>query len=147
MKRVSFILTDRLEEMAQELINARGYSTITSLIHSAIIDMHTSAFPVYLRKIALRDEDPADRVRRKQEEKDAKRDMVLEEVRDIAFKLGGTITSNGEKETCTYFTYIGKKRFEQIIPISFLSEDLLKTQYSPNKEKVLQLQKEGKVDY
>ncbi len=146
MRRTSFVLTTRLEEMVEDLIKAKGYATFSSLLHSAIMDLHSKTFPVYLRTLA-RDEDTESRIKRKMDDKEVRKNFVLNERKEIAEKLGGNIITNGDKEVCVYYTYSGKKRFEQIIPLSLMSEDLLKTQYQPSKEKVMQLIRDKKVEY
>lgn len=143
-KVISF--TDRLTEMVEEIQEAKGYTTFTSVVHQAIIDLHTRTFPAYLKSPKAA-ESPEDRVRRKAEEKKAKEEGVREEKLEIAKALKGKVVSEAGNEFCVYYTYTGKKRYEQKIPLMLLTTDVLKNQYHPSKEKVEQYQKEGKTDY
>jgi hypothetical protein len=138
--------TDRLVDMVQELENHKGFPSFSAVVHSAIIEMHSKTFPGYIRPLA-KDENPADRLKRKQRDNDVKKEMVRADMLAIVEQLGGKVAVEAGKEFCVYFTYAGKKRFEQKVPIEMLSSDLVKTQYQPTREKVEQLQKEGKVDY
>ena len=138
--------TDRLVEMVQELENHKGFPSFSAVVHSAIIEMHSKTFPGYVRPLA-KDENPADRLKRKQRDNEVKKEMVRADALAVVEHLAGSVVVESGKEFCVYFTYAGRKRFEQKIPIEMLSTDLVKTQHQPSKDKVLQLQKEGKVDY
>lgn len=63
----------------------------------------------------------------------------------ICAMLEGKISPDGE--TCTYYKYDEKLRFEQVIPISMLEQVMVDNQYTPNKERVLKLQELGKTKY
>lgn len=143
MKRQLISFPDRLAEMIAELKDERGYASTTSLVHSAIIDMHSRAFPNYMRKPTT----GADRLRANKDLAGAKLEEAEATFIGLSDLLGGKVIVEGGKKFCVYFTYTGKKRFEQKVPLELLSSDLVKTQYQPSKDKVLKLQKEGKCDY
>lgn len=139
--------TERQIEMANEIMAELGYNSFSQVVQQALIDKYQRTFPNYIKSGAK--EEPVDRAQRKEQEKVAKKDIVLEGYRDIARRLGGTLVTDdtGGNEACIYYTYTGKKRYEQRVPLNQLSEDLIKTQYQPNRAAVEKLQKEGKVDY
>ena len=144
MKRQLITFPTRLEEMVQELKDEKGYASTTAVVHAGLIELHTKAFPNYMRKPPSTG---VERVRVQQDTKKAKEDAAEGVFRELSDALGGKIVVEGGKSFCVYFTYTGKKRFEQKVPLELLSTDLVKTQYQPSKEKVLKLQAEGKTDY
>lgn len=134
-------------EMVDELMERKGYMFFSGVIHQAVIDMYSKAFPSYVREPAAR-ETPGEKVRRKAEQKEAAAAQAREGQLAIVEQLGGTVvTKDGGNEMARYYTYTGKKRFEQEVALDQISSDLVKTQYFPSKEKVLALQAEGKTDY
>lgn len=137
--------TSRMVEMIEEIQEAKGYMSFSAVVHAAIVEMYTKTFPAYNRPFS--GETGTDRVKRKDEEKKAKEDIVREELLAIADELGGELITENGKEVVRYFTYSKKKRYAQEVSLALLSQDLLKTQYAPDKATVLRLQKEGKVDY
>jgi len=137
--------TERLLEMVEEIKARKGFPTFTAVVHAALIEMYTRMNPDY--KATLRPESPEDRVKRRKAEKDVKAEMVRSDSFEVVALLGGQIITEAGKEFCKYFTYSGKKRFEQKVPLNMLSNDLVITQFQPSREKVEILQKEGKVDY
>lgn len=137
---------DRHEEMIAKLRDEFGYPSFSSVVHQAVVDMYKKNFPSYMMDKRV-EEKPEDRMKRRADEKKAKEDIAKAELTKIAAELGGAITTESGKDFCVYFTYTNKKRFEQKVPLTLLSTDLVKTQYFPSKEAVLKLQKEKKVDY
>lgn len=136
----------RMVEMIQEIQDTKGYVSFSSIIHTAVVELHTHIFPNYLRPLA-KDEDPAKKIKRKAMEKEVKKETARNEYLRLVEELKGQVVEESGKEFCLYFTYTGKKRFEQKIPLQMVSSDMVKTQYQPSKERVEQLQREGKVDY
>lgn len=65
----------------------------------------------------------------------------------ICDELGGEVVSKNNKQMCQYYTYFNKKRFLNEVSVDALSDDMIKNQYQPSKEKVMKLQMAGKVDY
>lgn len=136
--------TPRMYEMVGEIEREKGYISFSAVIHQAIIDLHDSTFPKYAKK---KEESPRGRIERLKAEKEAKLDIAREGFIELLDALGGKIERVAGKEFAVYFTYTGRKRYEQKVPLEMLSTDIVKTQYQPSKEKVEQLQREGKVDY
>jgi hypothetical protein len=129
-------------DAAQELL---GYSTRSSLIQSALVD--------YIGRIERRTATPLRSVESRDEQRDKYRDKKKhtreEELKklflDILEELGGTY--NDDTGYATYYTYSYKTRYEQVVPLNHLTRELITEQYQPSKEKVLQLQEQGKTDY
>ncbi len=137
---------DRLIEMVEELKLEKGYPSFSAVVVASIIDLHTKTFPSYARS-PKKNETPEEQVNRLEEGKKARINQLRKAQLEIAEKLGGTVsTETGGNEVCTYYTYTGKKRYQNKVSLSQLSPDLLNTQYSPSREVVEKLQKEGKTE-
>ena len=132
-------------EMIQKIQKKNGLPSFTSALHFAVATLHAKMEPAYLTLKA--NESPEERVMRKKKEKEAKEDLVRADQLAILKALGGRLEDREGSEVCVYYTYSGKKRFEQAVSLNMLSTDLVKTQYQPNRTKVEQLQAEGKTDY
>lgn len=143
-KVISF--TDKMNQMVEEIKAERGYMSFSSVIHQAIVDMHKGIFYVPAYAQPRKDSNPKNRVERKQAEKEAKQEMMREEKTETCRHLGGEIIEKvGGAKVCKYFTYYHTKKYQQEVSIDMLTEDLIKTQYEPSKERVEQLITEGKV--
>jgi len=143
-KNIAF--TEKMAEMVEELQEKKGYMSFSSVIHQAVVDMHTKAFPAYVREPSAR-ETPEDRVRRKSEEKRAKEDIRREEQLAVMAELEGELIEKAGVEYVKYYTYTNSKRYEQNVPLIEMSSDLVKTQYQPTRERVEKLREQGKTDY
>lgn len=139
------VFPEPIEDMVEEIIEKKGYPSFSAVVRQGIIELHSSYFPNYVKMKS--DNSARSKMERKAEEKKAKEDMEKERLLGICEQLGGEVVDKAGSPFCTYYTYNSKKRYEQSIPVEQLSEDLVKVQYSPSKEKVLKLQEEGKVDY
>ncbi len=146
-KLISITASPRLQEMVQDIKDRRGYSTTTQVFTQGVVELYTRLYPAYMaeKKSALT---PKARAREAVEEKEEKKLIAQEKLVDFCTELGGNVkTDGGGVKVCYYYNYANDKRYEQETPLEMLSEDLLKTQYEPSKTKVVQLQKDGKVDY
>lgn len=143
-KNIAF--TEKMAEMVAELQERKGYMSFSAVVHQAIVDMHTKAFPAYVREPSAR-ETPEERVRRKSEEKQAKEGIRREEQVTIVAELGGEVIEKNGQEYVKYYTYTNSKRYEQNVPLIEMSTDLVKTQYQPSRERVEKLREQGKTDY
>ena len=143
-KRISFDPTVRQDQMISEIMNDRGYQQKTQVVYEAIAELHRKYFPPYLAHKLPSSNAPEDKVRRKAQIEVAKKNMKAEEQKTICeIGLNGQV----EGESCRYYRYSSRKRYEQTVPLSMLDEAMLRNQYAPSKEKVEQLQAEGKTDY
>lgn len=143
--RKSIGFTKRMEEMVEKIQADRGLMTFSDAVHFAIAELYKKDNPAYM---ALKvNETPEERVQRREQEKKAKEELFRQDQLAILEKLGGELIEREGGEVATYYTYTGKKRFQQVVPISMLSTDFLKTQYQPSREKVEELQRKGEVDY
>ncbi len=133
-----------MADMILEIQATKGYVSFSAVVHSAVIELHHKTFPTYVMRQPKRS--PTEKVHDKAEEKAAKESIQRDVFLKLADELGGTVVMEAGKEFCKYFTYTHKKRYEQKIPLQMLSTDLVKTQYQPSREKVEQLQKEGKTE-
>lgn len=147
-KRISIIFNKEILAMVERFIKEKGYDTTSEVVKQAIRAFYAKEFPAYVdakREVPKTLEDKLDYEDRKKalkEQNEEKRMMTICEA------LGGTVeTNDGGNKVCRYFTYDKKNRYEQELPLSFLTEDLLSSQYSPSREDVERRQKEGKVNY
>ncbi len=133
-------------EMADRIKTERGYMSFSAVIHQALVESYLKNFPSYAEKGAGR-LTPEEKIANKRKEKELKIKEFEDAQLSICTDLGGELVEQDGSKLCVYFTYNNKKRYRQSIPLRMLSADFLKNQYQPTKEKVLRLQKEGKVDY
>lgn len=135
----------KMEEDIKQMMEEKGYISFSAVVHHAVMELYRSYYPAYTT--AKKDNSPKGRMKRIQDEREAKIELEYEKLAGICEDLGGDTEIKGGNEYCVYYTYSGKKRHQQEIPVNMLSEDLIKTQYSPSREKVEQLQRDKKVDY
>ncbi len=144
MKKKVISFTSRMVEMVDEIREEKGYMSFSSVVHQAIVDMHKSLFPAYA--YPRKDNSPEAKIKRKREEKEAKEADALQEKEHICRELDGEIVEQaGGGKVCKYFTYYHTKKYPQTVPMEMVSVDLVKTQYEPDKKRVMKLIKEGKV--
>jgi hypothetical protein len=139
-KKITIALTPRVEEMLNHLMEVKGYMSKSAIIYQGIMTIYDKQFPSYVLSPKL---SPEETLKKKNEIEDLKEQQVLAKQEAICDLLEGTI-KNGE---CEYYTYSKKQRFQQSEAIENLSQDMVELQYSPSKEVVLKLQKDGKCDY
>ena len=138
-------LTDDMQMMVEELRKKKGFPTDTMVFYNALADMHRKEFPAYAGNSVR---SPQDKARTKQKENEAKQELMLETKRIIVEQLGGKIVkAEGGAEIANYFTYSGRKRYEQETPLHLITEDLLMSQYSPDRPTVERLHKDKKTDW
>ena len=138
-------ITDEMQMMVQELKKEIGSPTESMIFYMAISELHRSRFPAYARNSQR---SPADKVKEKIKEKEAKEQFLLESKREIVRQLKGKLViADGGAEIAHYFTYAGRKRYEQETPLHLITEDLLASQYSPDRPTVERLHKEKKTDW
>lgn len=142
-KLIQFYATEKAEQMLREIQEYKGYSNRTVVIMQAIIDFHDTVFKdyIYKRKGLSRNE-------QKKSDRDIKNEEIHEERLKICNMLEGIAVQDiSGAWYCRYYEYDGKKRNEQEVPFTMLSEELVRNQYYPSKEKVLGLRKDGKTEY
>lgn len=147
-RQIAVYFNEEMLSMLDRFLNEKGYDTISEVIKQSIRTSYAKEFPAYVdlkREAPKSLEEKVDYEDRKKALKDKK-----EEDRFIGIceQLDGKIETNeGGNKVCKYFTYDRKNRYDQELPLSFLSEDLIASQYSPSKEDVEKRQVEGKVNY
>lgn len=136
-RTVSF--TERTEEMMEQLMEVRAYPNISALLSQGVNELYTSCFPAYARapKVAMT---PEEKVHAKMAQKKAKEDIIDAEQAKICDTLGGTVVTNeNERKECHYSTYSFDDVFEQIVPLSFMTNTMIQGQYHPSKERCEEL--------
>lgn len=154
-KRYVLVLNEQLQTMIDRLQEDRADEHMADTIRECIRIAYLKRWPVYIDKKSapIQDERNQDefgvqrqrhKVRMAETQKMVKHEMKLERQMNICTQLDGEIT---EKNTCRYFVYDERMRFEQEVPLTMLDEKLIETQYSPSRERVEELQEKGKVNY
>ena len=137
MIKKTLTFSERMVEMVREIKDLKGYPTFSSVIHQSIIELHTKLKPAYIREnVPLKTAE--EKARAKHDIKEAELQIVIDEQIKLCKKLGGTVVDDaaGGELRCHYSTYNFKAIYEQNIPLSMLSEDMLANQYHPSKQRV-----------
>ena len=138
-------LSPRLQEMVDEIRDKAGYTSDTAVVHQGIIELHSKIMgPVYARGKAQTPEEKIDSQKAKRQ---AKQEEAEEQGAIICERLGGEVDVEDGSKVCRYYTYDGKKRYQQKMSLHLLTDQTLDKQYAPSKKKVLELQERGKTDY
>jgi hypothetical protein len=145
VKKIQLSLTAEMVTKIEELKAELGFSSNSMVWYSALSGLYRSTFPAYARMSSL---SPKQKVQEKLKEKEAKAEFELERKREIVERLDGELVkAEGGAEIAHYFTYAGRKRYEQETPLHLITEDLLASQYSPDRPTVERLHKEKKTDW
>lgn len=162
MKKVRIVVEfepgSRPHQMLEELKTERGHRTNPPVIIEALATLHRKCFPggYYGSKKPRGDVDAEEEQEQKfmdQAETQEKRTEALAKVREnklkaIAYELKGEIIEKSPGNfVVKYYQYSERNRNQVTIPLSMMDEGLVRKQYYPNKEEVLALQAEGKVNY
>lgn len=120
-----------------------GYLNDSEVVRVAIMNLYNQAF----RSDSNQSGGPIQIERKKpgrpSKTDDEKREEKKKEKQSICEQLGGEVKG----DTCHYYTYSLRDRFEQEVPVSVLNDSHLNNQYDPSKEEIKALQKAGKVNY
>lgn len=129
-KKISFHSNLKMESMVKDIKDKNGFFTIAETIRYCIGAVHKKEFKDYLSS------KHSGASMNKRDDKIA-----------VCHALDGRIETENGKDYCIYYNYGRRDRFEQKKEVNLLTHDLLDRQYVPNKEKVKELQKQGKVNY
>lgn len=146
-KRKMISFSERTEQMVNELMRFKGLFSFSSAVHTAIAESYMKTFPPHARNhniLPTQDKEVKYKIAKDNKDKVARNKCLT-----ICNQLEGEVSVNEKTQTeyCGYYTHFLTKRYKQSVPLLQVTEDILKTQYQPSKEKVLQLQKEKKTDY
>lgn len=131
-KRFSFLVSERTAQMIEEIKVEKGFTTATQVFIAAIAELHRKALPAY-----------AQGFRGPSEPKLSKEESSRREGLRICKELDGRVDGNH----CVYYKYAGKARYEQKIPLNLLSDEMVRTQYSPNRARIEELRAAKMTDY
>lgn len=135
-------------EMIERIKNEKGYASSSAVVYQAVINMHDKIFVPYANRSVGKNMTAEEKIRKEEEEKEARSKVDLEKKVAICQTLGGqTVKQNDGSLLCKYFTYSFSKRYLQEIPVNLLTDDLIRNQYAPSKKDVLKLQENKKVEY
>tara|TARA_R110000868_G_scaffold346759_1_gene607912 strand:+ start:824 stop:1285 length:462 start_codon:yes stop_codon:yes gene_type:complete len=132
-KRVVCYLAKPLEEMAQKLIDEKGYNNTQAVLFEGLRKLYDATFPAYTLKQpsqARAQRTPEERAQEEIMKKKAVEEQKKEDALSICDALGGNVIGN----SCHFKTYskmYGKKIHEgaQAVPLDQLHENLLDQQY------------------
>jgi len=144
-KQKLITLTPEMQAKIDELQTHLGYPSASMVIYEGITTLHQQKFPPHT--LAMR-KGPQEMIKMKEAQRKAREDVQIEAKREIVKQLKGKIEHvTGMGEVATYWTYAGRKRYKQETPLHLVTEEILATQFSPDKATVERLQKEKKTEY
>lgn len=154
MPRYSISFTLKNIEQLTQIQEQLGLASMSETVRACIHSTHSKTFPNYTRaNVQSINSVPTGRVNKveaKQKRDEQERaNRIATAISICENDLGGVVATD-EKDNpimCAYFQYDGRRRYKQEIDIGSVTPDLVTTQYLPNKERVMQLQKDGNVDY
>jgi len=167
MPRYSVSLTKRNIEQVKAIQDELGFASISETVRGCIHNMHSKTFPSYARQVTAKAVDTtppktqeelveASRTKSEQRRVDTMKRAEQQKANELSTnieicerELGGAVGEDdkGNPAKCAYFQYDGRRRFEQEIDLGSVTSELTETQYLPNRDRVMQLQKDGNVDY
>lgn len=156
MPRFTFSFTKKNIEQLEEIKEQLGLASLSETMRACIHATYTKTFPNYTRsntstpRVVSETSEPVSKVDSRTKKLEQERaNRIATAINICENELDGVVaTDENDKPTmCAYFQYDGRRRYKQEISIESVTPDLVKTQYLPNKERVMQLQKDGNVDY
>lgn len=141
-KQIPIGFTKRHREMIEQIMEAKGYPSLSSTVQQAVVEMHGSVFKDYVMAKKARTEGTEGRSK-----EEIKKSIQTDKFENTCQVLGGVLMNRNGVAYCDYFTYERKNRYKQEVPLTDLSDTNISKQYFPSKEAVEKLQKEKKVNY
>lgn len=123
-------------------IKEHGYPTVSAVITQAIIEFYNTLYPPYRSSGATGGSSlmsPDDRAKRtvdkREAEKKYREEMAEKEQIDLCTAMEGVIVERPDgAKLCKFYKYSRATAYEQEIDISALNDEVVRTQYSPDKE-------------
>lgn len=158
MPRYSISFTHKNIEQLNAIQEELGLASMSETVRSCIHATYSKTFPSYQRDKATATAKPVEKLLTPQLSKTEQRQRKAEQekanrlataVMVCENELNGLVATdeNDNPIMCAYFQYDGRRRYKQEIDIMSVTPELVQTQYLPSKERVMQLQKDGNVDY
>ena len=129
--------------MISELRDETGEIDDGSIIRRAISEFYAKTFPNYVRTKG-KPFTPDEEIARENAKIASRRRTEEDRQRSLCEKLGGTVEAVGSGYVCKYKTFSLQGIYEQTLPLDHISEELIETQYHPDKETVLKYLKKRK---
>lgn len=143
IKRTLITIPKITEDQISQIKERKAFQSLSELIRICIDEYHEKLFKYEAKKyIPLTPDQKAKNALLSAKSKlEAKKQDEESDGLDLVYRLGGRITTdNAGNKTCIYNNYaiIGGKvqTFEQQVPIEFLCEQNVLSQYDPTKEKI-----------
>lgn len=156
MPRYSISFTKKNVQQLSEIQEELGLASMSETIRACVHATYSKTFPNYTRQgTAMKqvDEETGNKLSKTEikQRKDAqeKANRIATAINVCENELGGVVATdeNDNPIMCAYYQYDGRRRWKQEVDIESVNPSLVETQYLPNKDRVLQLQKDGNVDY
>ena len=142
-KQIPIGFTEKHREMIEQIMEAKGYPSLSSTVQQAVVEMHGQVFKDYVMAKKAR----TDGVPEGRSKEEVKKSIQTDKLEGLCSVLGGELVDRKGVLYCDYFTYNRKNRHKQEIPLSDLDDSYVSKQYFPSKEAILKLQKAKKVSY
>lgn len=158
MPRYSISFTHKNIEQLNAIQEELGLASMSETVRSCIHATYSKTFPSYARDKATPTTKQVEKLLTPQLSKTEQRQRKAEQEKANRLataimvcenELNGLVATdeNDNPIMCAYFQYDGRRRYKQEIDIMSVTPELVQTQYLPSKERVMQLQKDGNVDY
>lgn len=149
--RKNIVITGVQDEMIKKIIEKKGWKTksFSRVLDLAVDELYNSIFKDYVvNRATTSAKTPEQRVAEQEERGEIKRKNEEEKLLKIAEALEGRVSIGaGGGKVVVYYTYDRKNRYQQQLPLSMMTEELIGKQYFPSKEDVVARQEKGEVNY
>lgn len=146
--RKTYLMNEGMVSKIKAIQEEKNFTSETMVVVVALNLLYDKTFKDYVvgrGGRTLSDDEKADSQIKVADLKKQKEEARLLE---IAKALNGEVIFNdGGGKVVRYFTYDKSNRYEQELPLTMMSEELISSQYFPSREEVEKRQKAGKVNY
>jgi len=143
----TFAFSDEFLKVLERVKESTRHTSYTAVIIQAVMTLDQKLNPAYKGAFLNRNLSPEEKAERQIEIEKAKEVSKVEKFLSIAEALEGEVYEDGGEKRVQYYKYDGAYRDLQDVPLEMLTENMVADQYTPNREKVEKLRKQGKVNY
>lgn len=138
----SISLTERAEKMVEEIMVEEPYGTLSEVCRAGIALLHKDiSRKEFYRGKGANKVSPEDRAMENKDREEREKLLIVDD-------LEGQVLERADgSKVCVYYTYIGKKRYEQKVSLGLLNKNMVNNQYTPSRKAVEQIRKDGKAEY
>lgn len=133
-------------EMVNKIKEKKVFISNSAVWFQALREYNDAVFKDYLEEKRSRSEKktltPMDRVKRKEDEKEAKKQLIIDKKLDIVKRLGGRVVDYGRNNrTAQWYTYHSRGKDMQEMSLELLTEDLVDNQFHGERAEIEKYQK------